>query len=117
MRAETRWLSILAAVALTANVVAVGDAHPIDVTASELAATYRADAASASASYHGVPLRVSGTVSRIGPQYVVVGDVHCAPAGAESLEALAPGDWVTLRGLGASYILGSPVVHHCEIER
>jgi hypothetical protein len=88
---------------------------PIDVTADELVATYRADA---TPRYHGEVLTVTGVVTRVGTSgpFVVLGNVQCAFDDARAVDELTVGDAVHLRGLGGGYILGVPMLVHCTIE-
>ena len=98
------------AIVLASSIVAAREPAPIDVTTSDLEATYRADAA---ARYRGETLTVSGVVTRIGARFVVLGSVQCGFD--ESVPALSVGDAVHLRGTGGGYILGSPMFEHCTL--
>jgi hypothetical protein len=107
---------IAATALLCANVVGVELRAPVDVQASELVASYRAD----DATLRGESVIVRGTVTRMGASalaYVVVGGVHCTVDDVTDLGDLSVGDAVRVHGVAGGYILGSPMIDHCKITR
>lgn len=107
----------------------VATATPIDISASELEAAYRNNEVSADNLYRGHVLRVAGVVKRISKDILddphvilrseeMFGGITCSfgDSGDAALTGLTPGLRVVLRGVGAGYFMGGPMLRGCVID-
>ena len=107
-----------------------GEPEPLDVSAAELEAAYKANEVRADSQYRDKPLRVTGTVDRISrdirddPHVILkspdfLGGVTCSfgRGGDDQVMNLDRGQRIVVVGIGAGYAFGGPMLRACRVER